>query len=439
MGFSKDFLWGAATASAQIEGAWDQDGKGPSIWDVLYPEHTRHNEHPHDACDHYHRYKEDVALMKQLGLKAYRFSISWPRVIPDGTGEVNPQGIQFYKNLVAELRAADIEPIVTLYHWDLPYALHLRGGWQNPEIVQWFANYTKVVVEALSDQVKYWLTFNEPQCFIGISYVGGEHAPFYNEPLALPNLTRNVLFAHAEAVKTIRKYAKTKPLVGYAPTGTIYEPVDESPEAIEKARQDTFATYNVFTVSWWCDPVLLGKNAPAAPGCPVFTEEELAELNQPLDFLGFNVYQAAGQHVPGSGYSSNTWVGSPITTMDWPMTPNALYWTIRFLNERYGKDILITENGMANNDWVMLDGAVHDPQRIDFVHRYLKTAKRAADEGYGMVGYLYWSLMDNYEWAWGYGRRFGLIYVDYRTMKRTIKDSGYWYKQVIESNGENLD
>ncbi len=438
MGFSKDFLWGAATASAQVEGAWDQDGKGPSIWDVLYPGHTRNNENTHFACDHYHRFKEDVALMKELGLKAYRFSISWPRVIPDGTGEINPQGIQFYKDLAAELRAADIEPIVTLYHWDLPYALHLKGGWQNPEIVHWFADYTRVVVEALSDQVRYWLTFNEPQCFIGISYVGGEHAPFYNEPAALDKLTRNVLFAHAAAVKTIRKYAKTKPLIGYAPTGTIYEPADESPEAIEKARQDTFATYSVFTVSWWCDPVLLGKNAPPAPGCPVFTHEELAELHQPLDFMGFNVYQAAGQRVPGSPYSSNTWVGSPITTMEWPVTPNATYWTVRFLNERYGKDILITENGMSNNDWVMLDGAVHDPQRIDFLHRYLKTLKRAAEEGYGMVGYMYWSLMDNYEWAWGYGRRFGLIYVDYRTMERTIKDSGYWYRQVIDSNGENI-
>ncbi len=438
MGFPKGFIWGAAASSAQIEGAWQQDGKGPSIWDVLYPGHTVNNENCHVACDHYNRFREDVALLAQMGLKAYRFSVSWPRILPNGTGDVNPAGVQFYRDLVAELKKYGIEPIVTLYHWDMPYALHLKGGWQNPESVEWFREYTRTVVDALSDGVKYWLTFNEPQCFVGISYVGGEHAPFYNEPASLEGVTRNVMFAHAAAVRTIRESAKTPPLVGYAPTGTIFEPADETPEAVGRARDNTFGAGGTFSVAWWLDPVVLGRNAPSQPGSPVFTDEELREINQPLDFLGFNVYQAAGEAMPGSPYRSNTYQGSPVTTMDWPITPNALYWTVRFLNERYRLPILITENGMSNNDFVMLDGAVHDPQRIDFVHRYLLTAKRAVEEGYDMMGYLYWSAMDNYEWAAGYAKRFGLIYVDYATQRRTVKDSGYWYKNVIETNGDCL-
>ena len=201
MEFPKDFLWGAASAAAQVEGAWNEDGRGPSIWDVLYPGHTKYNEGPLQACDHYHRYREDVALMKKMGLKSYRFSVSWSRILPDGTEKINQKGIAFYQSLVRELKAAGIEPMVTLYHWDLPYALYLQGGWKNPQIPDWFAAYTKIVVEALSDQVQYWMTLNEPQCFVGIGHLQGRHAPFLDEPASLRPVTRHVLLAHAKAVQ----------------------------------------------------------------------------------------------------------------------------------------------------------------------------------------------------------------------------------------------
>lgn len=221
MEFPKDFLWGAASAAAQVEGAWNEDGRGPpKIWDVLYPGHTKYNEGPLQACDHYHRYREDVALMKKMGLKSYRFSVSWSRILPDGTEKINQKGIEFYQSLVRELKAAGIEPMVTLYHWDLPYALYLQGGWKNPQIPDWFAAYTKIVVEALSDQVQYWMTLNEPQCFVGIGHLQGRHAPFLDEPASLRPVTRHVLLAHAKAVQTIRQYAKLPPKVGYAPTRT---------------------------------------------------------------------------------------------------------------------------------------------------------------------------------------------------------------------------
>lgn len=442
MDFPEQFLWGAASAAAQIEGGWDADGRGPSIWDVLYPGHTKRNEHPHTACDHYHRYKEDVALMKQMGLKTYRFSISWSRVLPQGTGPVNEAGLAFYKNLVHELRRAGIEPMVTLYHWDLPYALHLKGGWQNPESPDWFAAYTRVVVEALSGEVRYWLTLNEPNCFVGISYVGGEHAPFLHEPAALRPVTRNVLLAHGRAVQVIRQYAKQPPQIGYAPTGPVFAPKEETAEQIEAARAETFSSgRGAFTIGWWCDPVLLGAvpaDVERQVGENLFTDQEWATVRQPLDFLGFNVYHTQGSQPTGADYPANEWQGCPRTTMDWAITPECLYWSTRFLYERYGLPVLITENGMANNDFVMLDGHVHDPQRIDYIHRHLLSARRALQEGYPLIGYTYWSVMDNYEWAAGYDKRFGLVYIDYQTQARTLKDSAIWYAETIRTGGSKL-
>lgn len=445
MSFPENFLWGAATAAYQVEGAGNEDGRTPCIWDVLAPGHVLHDETGLVACDHYHRFREDVALMKKIGLKSYRFSISWSRVLPHGTGEVNQKGLDFYISLVKELRAAGIEPMVTLYHWDLPYELYLKGGWLNPESPQWFAEYTAVVVKALSPWVKYWMTINEPQCFIGISYKGGAHAPFLDQPTSLLPATRNVLLAHGRSVRVIRELAVLSPQIGLAPCGTIVEPLGESPEEIEAARAQTFdKTKGPFSVSWWCDPIFLGKVHPAVAAqmgiAPeeLFTPEEWELVAQKLDFFGFNIYQTAGMAVEGSPYFGKTYAGSPITTMDWDVTPDALYWAVRFLQERYHLPVLITENGMANTDFVMLDGAVHDPQRIDFVHRYLLGLHRAVEEGYQVLGYTYWSLMDNYEWALGYSRRFGLIYVDYATQERTLKDSAYWYADVIRANGENL-
>lgn len=255
-------------------------------------------------------------------------------------------------------------------------------------------------------------------------------------------MTRHVLLAHAKAVQTIRQYAKLPPKVGYAPTGPVFSPCgDESEAAIAEAYRRTMEVEGCYSISWWCDPVLLGRvpePMAKALGADVFTPQELELLHQPLDYLGFNVYNACAAQQPGSEYTANTWQGSPRTAMEWPITPDCIYWAIRFLNQRYGRPILITENGMANTDFVMLDGKVHDPQRIDYMHRHLLAARRALQEGYPLIGYTYWSIMDNYEWAEGYSKRFGLIYVDYRTMERIPKDSAAWYAHVIATNGGEL-
>lgn len=445
MSFPKNFLWGAASAAHQIEGAYNEDGKGLGIWDALCEGKVKHGENGNVACDHYHRYKEDVAIMKELGLKHYRLSISWPRILPNGTGKVNEKGLQFYKNLVNELVEAGIEPMVTLYHWNLPMALHEKGGWKNEQSPQWFEEYTKVVVEALSDKVKYWITFNEFQVFVGAGYVKGSHAPFESErdPISMVNIVKNLLLAHGKSVKSIRKYAKQEVKIGIAPTGVSYVPTDESTKAIEFARNMTFNPKgDLFGNQWWGDPIVLGvfpeecwKGVGLAES-PI-SEEELNEIHQPIDFYGFNVYQSMN-YSDKRNENSKRPTGMPISALDWAITPEVLYWSARFLYERYKLPLLIAENGMANTDFVMLDGKVHDPQRIDFMHRYLKNLKRAVEEGIPVLGYTYWSIMDNFEWAEGYDKRFGLVHVNYQTLERTIKDSGYWYSDVIKTNGADI-
>ena len=451
MSFPKDFLWGAASAAHQVEGAYLEDGKGPGIWDTLtqQPGHVAHGENGNVACDHYHRYKEDIALMKKIGLKSYRFSVSWPRVLPQGTGEVNQAGLDFYKNLVDELLAAGIEPMLTLYHWNLPTALYEKGGWKNPEIVGWFGEYTRLLAETFRGKVKYWITLNEPQCFVGVGMLVGIHAPFeHNSPDELLAVSRNVLLAHGTAVKILREVCQKGIQIGYAPSADIVVPVDESEEQIEIARRDTMSSNPfgfAFSNVWWSDPMFLGRfsnidQANFGNKLPQFTLEEWALVSQPLDFYGFNVYQAGGNPMPPdpNAYDRYSYQGSPRTAMDWNVTPDVLYWGCRFFYERYHKPILITENGMAAYDTVALDGKVHDPNRQDFVHRYLLGLKRAVGEGYPVIGYQYWSIMDNYEWANGYDKRFGLLYVDYRTQERILKDSAYWYREVILTNGECL-
>ena len=450
MSFSKDFLWGASSAAYQIEGAWNEDGKGLSIWDVLSEKSgiMAHGESGKTASDHYHHWQEDVAMMKEIGLKSYRFSISWSRILPEGCGEVNEKGIKFYSDLVDELIKAGITPLVTLYHWDLPYSLYEKGGWKNPDIVRWFSDYVKVVVEALSDRVEYWITINEPQMFVGLGYLIGAHAPFEkNDPGQLIAVSHNVLKAHGAAVQTIRQYAKRIPKIGMAPTGDVYLPRDLSPESIEAAREKSFG-FNpyAFTMenAWWADPVFLGHYPQKAyelypEEMKIVTEEDLKLISQPLDFYGFNAYNGTTTYqADQSGYTEYGYQGSPKTECGWDVTPEVLYWSPKFLYERYKTPLLITENGMAGMDWVSLDGKVHDMQRIDFLHRYLLELKRAVEDGIPVLGYSCWSIMDNLEWNRGYDMRFGLIYVDYRTQKRTIKDSAYWYGNVIASNGRNL-
>ena len=447
-GFCKDFLWGAASAAHQIEGAYLEDGKGMGIWDTFEQEtgYIIRNENGNVACDHYHRYREDVAIMKELGLKSYRFSVSWPRVMPEGYGTVNEKGLQFYIDLVNELTEAGIEPMVTLFHWNLPTAIYELGGWENPQVVDWFEQYTDVVTTALGKKVKYWMTFNEPQLFIGAGLNAGVFAPFEKKSTeALMRISKNVYLAHGKAVRIIRKNCQNS-IVGMAPTGEIVIPRDMNAESIERARKLSFSMKKesfTSSITWWSDPVFFGKipeDAQAIFGecLPVLTEEEWEIVTEPLDFYGFNIYQGLEDLDSTEEYGPYAYPGSPKTSMDWNVTPEVLYWSCRFLYERYGKPIMITENGMSSFDWVSLDGKVHDPNRIDFLHRYLRSIKDAVSEGIPVLGYQYWSIMDNFEWINGYDRRFGLVYVDYRTQKRTIKDSACWYRDVIATNGEIL-
>jgi beta-glucosidase len=455
LNFPKDFVWGAAAASYQVEGAAYEDGKGLSVWDMFCrkPGAVWEGQSGEIACDHYHRYQEDVALMQSLGLQAYRFSISWPRMLPQGTGAVNPKGLDFYDRLVDESLRAGITPYITLFHWDLPYELHCRGGWLNPDSSDWFAGYTKVVVEKLSDRVKHWMTFNEPQAFVGLGYQIGKHAP--GDKLGLPEIlriTHNILLAHGKATQTIRTYSRSASQVGYVlALGLTQVPATDRPEDIEAARLAMFSAirpegHECFTNSWWTDPVVFGRYPEDglqrfAHALPPIGNDDMQTICQPLDFLGLNIYFGrkfqAGPH--GIPEMTALAAGYPQTAYHWVVLPETLYWGPKFFWERYHLPIVIAENGLSNIDWVTLDGKVHDPQRIDFLHRYLLQLRKACQNGVDVRGYFHWSLLDNFEWDSGYKERFGLIYVDYPTQKRIPKDSAYWYQQVIASNGAALN
>jgi len=450
MDFPKNFVWGAATASYQIEGGAYEDGKGLSVWDIMcqQPDKIWEGNTGDVSCDHYHRYKEDARLMGQIGLKAYRLSVSWPRVIPEGVGKINAKGIEFYDRLVDALLKNGVQPWVTLFHWDYPYALYRRGGWLNPESSDWFAEYTKVIVDRLSDRVSHWMTLNEPQVFIDAGHRTGRHAPGLQ--LGIPDLlvaAHNSLLAHGKAVQVIRARAKTKPVIGAAPVGVTIIPATDSPQDIEAARRRMFSvlTKDCMNNTWFTDPMVLGKYPEDGlklfgSEMPAIPDGDMKTICQPLDFYGANIYQ--GQVVRATGDGGAERVKGPdgpaLTTMEWRITPEALYWGPRFFFERYKLPIVITENGMANCDWIHSDGKVHDPQRIDFLSRYLREFKRAINDGVSAKGYFVWSIMDNFEWVQGYKQRFGIIYVDYATGKRTLKDSAYWYKDVIASNGDIL-
>jgi beta-glucosidase len=454
MSFRKDFVWGAATASYQVEGAAYEDGKGLNIWDVFCKEDGHVYEHHTGdvACDQYHRYKEDVAIMKELGLKAYRFSVNWARILPEGIGKVNEKGLAYYDNLVNCLIENGIEPYMTLYHWDLPYALHQRGGWLNPQSPEWFYEYAKLMAAHFSDRVSHFFTFNEPQCTVGLGYVTGEHAPGLKVgPYDCFSIWHNVLKAHGRGVQAIREAAVRPVEIGMAPCGALYYPATDSKEDIEAARKANFSLHeaDIRAVSWdvaFCaDPVFLGQYPEDIMKSfgqyfPKNAEKDLELISQPLDFYGQNMYNAVPVRADENGnpVRVDRYQGFPKTAIQWPVTPEVLYWAPKFLYERYQKPFYVTENGMSSHDWVSLDGKVHDASRVDFMHRYLREFKKAAADGVDLRGYFAWSLMDNFEWAYGYSERFGMVYVDYQTQKRTVKDSGLFYKNVIASNGEIL-
>ena len=448
--FPKDFCWGAAAAAYQIEGAWNEDGKGQSVWDDFsHRAGKTFLGHTGDvACDHYHRYREDVAVMKEIGLKGYRFSVSWPRVIPNGTGAVNAKGLDFYSRLVDTLLEAGIQPWATLFHWDYPLALHHRGGWMNRESVGWFSDYAALLAKTLGDRVAHWMTLNEPTVFMNLGYQQGDHAP--GDKLGNAQLSKcvhHILMSHGAAVKAIRSNSPQPCKIGWAPNTGAKIPLTESKADIEAARQCFFDIYDnpFWSVSLWTDPIYLGKypdkpESISADSWPQPEPGDMELINQPLDFMGCNCY--SGGHVKAGKDGKPEEIpwptGVPAGSLTWlSVMPESLYWIARYKMERYGKlPFVVTENGLCNVDWVALDGKVHDPQRIDYVHRYLKGVKRLGDEGLPLGGYFYWSIFDNFEWAEGYKSRFGLVHVDYATQKRTLKDSAIWYGEVILTNGE---
>ena len=450
MSFPKNFAWGVAAAAYQVEGSTKIDGRGATVWDMMCrKENAIWNGQTGDvACDHYHRYKQDVAMMKSLSIQAYRFSVAWSRVLPSGTGKVNPKGLAFYDKLVDELLAAGIEPYVTLFHWDFPLALYHRGGWLNRDSADWFADYTNIVVNKLSDRVKHWITLNEPFCFIEQGHQAGRHAP--GDKLAWDEVLRaghNALRAHGKAVQVIRARAKAKPAIGCASIGNVCLPAADKVADVNAARRAMFEIKerSLWSHAWWGDPMFFGRYPE--DGLKVFGRDappvepgDMRDIRQPVDFYGLNIYvgscvRAGKGAVPQPVVPP---VGHALTAFRWPVTPGALYWGPRFLQERYGKPMYITENGLSNVDWMALDGQVHDPQRIDFLQRHLRELRQACSDGVDVRGYFQWSIMDNFEWAEGYKERFGLVYVDYPTQRRIPKDSAYWYKRVIESNGTIL-
>ncbi len=417
MEFPNNFLWGSASASYQIEGGVKEGGRGVSIWDTF--SHTsgkiKNGDTGDIAADSFHRWREDVQLVKDMGLAAYRFSIAWPRIDSNGDGCWNPEGFVYYDGIVDALLEAGIQPWVTLYHWDLPQALQDKGGWLSLETVRAYAAYAARVAEHFKGRVTRWFTFNEPQCFIGMGYGSGEHAPGLQLPDGqLEICWKNFRLAHEMAYDALHRIDPGN-LAGLASTGTVYYPVSQSPEDIDAARRLTFAL-------------------PQGPG--TFSHTLALDGNEKLDFIGVNLYHGAPARMGDSGPEAVPFpAGFPRTAMGWPVTPEALEWGVRLLYERYGLPLYISENGLSCRDWVSLDGQIHDPQRIDFLTRYLQALDRGIKAGADVQGYFHWSLTDNFEWAEGYSQRFGLAYVDYTTGKRILKDSGAWYAAVVQHNG----
>jgi beta-glucosidase len=448
--FPRDFVWGAATASYQIEGAANEDGKGPSVWDVFCKKKGAVWEgHTGDvACDHYHRYPEDVALMKTLGIKSYRFSVSWPRVLPAGTGAPNAKGLDFYDRLVDELLKNGIDPLCTVFHWDYPQALYEKGGWLDRSSADWFGEYAALLGQRLGDRVKSWATQNEPECFMGLGHLEGYHAP--GDKLSFADYlvaAHNSMRAHGRAVQALRSHVKDA-IVGYVLATQVTQPASSSAEDIEAAKTAMFAINrrSPWDNAWWADPVILGQYPEDGvrfygSDMPKFPSRDMEEIRQPLDYIGLNIYTADTYRMGPEGKPVRIPhpPGYPRSAVDWqPIVPSCLYWGPRFFHESYRLPIHITENGLSTRDQVFLDGHVHDPQRIDYMNRVLLELSRAIADGVPVLGYYAWSLLDNFEWADGYKQRFGLTYVDYTTQKRTPKASFHWYKKVIQSNGRSL-
>lgn len=438
--FPKDFVWGVATSAYQIEGAAFEDGRGPSIWDTF--SHTPGNiiddENGDVACDSYHRLDEDIALLKELGVNSYRFSVSWPRVIPDGTGKVNKKGLQYYENLVDQLLEHGIEPMCTLYHWDLPQKLEEKGGWDNRDTIDAFVEYAKVMFERLNGKVKRWITLNEPWCASFLSHYIGEHAPGNQDLQLAVNVAHHLLMAHGKTVQAFRELA-VEGEIGYAPNVTWLEPYSRKSEDMEACRRG-----NGWFIEWFMDPVFKGEypafltNWFADKGITIpLKDGDLEVISQPVDFLGINYYNGnLARHKANSGLFDveNIDAGYDKTDFDWFIYPDGFYSVLLYVKKRYGNiPVYITENGACYDD-VVENGRVRDEQRIAYIKKHLIALNRCLESGVNIKGYHVWSLLDNFEWAYGYTKRFGIVHVDFQTLKRIPKDSYYWYQKLIRNN-----
>ena len=446
----KDITWGSATASYQIEGAAYSDGRGLSVWDefCLKDGAIENGDNGDFACDSYNRLDEDINIMKEIGIQAYRFSLSWTRILPNGTGEINQAGIDYYNRVINKLLENGIEPYITLFHWDYPEALFNKGGWLNPQSPDWMEEFAGVAAQNFSDRVKYWITSNEAQCYIGIGHGIGCHAPGLK--LSKYNVVKawhNNLVALGKATQAIRNNARGEVKVGIVSCGEIGIPASDLPQDIEAARKVLFnkkldGEFINFGFGELLEPAINGVYPENLKGyLPDGWERDMDIIKQPLDFVGLNVYtgQITKATHDGDYEYINPIVGEAITATDWKVRPESMYWVIKFIWEKYKLPIVIAENGMANNDWMSIDMKVHDPQRIDYMDRYIGQLLRAANEGANVQAYFHWSLMDNFEWSCGYKRRFGLVYVDYKSFKRTLKDSAYHYREIIKSNGKIVE
>jgi len=445
MEFNKEFKWGAATASYQIEGAYDQDGRGLSIWDTFSHKkgNVLNNDTGDEACDHYNRLEEDVKLMKTIGLETYRFSIAWPRIFPEGTGEVNEKGLEFYGRLIDLLLEAGIEPSITLYHWDLPQVLQDEGGWENKKTVQAFVNYAEVIFNAFGEKVNTWITHNEPFVVAFHGNSSGDHAPgIRNHEVAL-RVAHNLLVSHGLVVRKFREM-KISGNIGLTLNLTSGYPVTDKKEDIEAAK-----LYEAYFNGWFLDPVFKGKYPESLVKIYEERYENIDYLNEnmeiimePIDFLGVNYYSRGlvkkDETSDFFGIKTIKPDASTYTAMNWEIYPDGLYDLLVNISENYTKlPLYITENGAAFNDEVEA-GEVNDQDRIDYLKGHFKAAYEAIEDGVNLQRYYVWSLMDNFEWAFGYSKRFGIIYVDYTTKERILKKSAHWYKKVIKNNGLNL-
>jgi beta-glucosidase len=438
--FPPGFLWGVSTSAFQIEGATSEGGRGPSIWDTFTATEGKiaRGEQANVAADHYHRYPEDIALMAELGVGAYRMSIAWPRIQPDGKGAPNPEGLGFYDKLIDAVCEAGIAPAVTLYHWDTPQAIEDDGGWLSRTTAERFAEYAHILGDRFADRVKLWIPLNEPMVMSIFGYALGEYAPGQTLLLdAIPTAHHQNL-AHGLAVQALRAAGATN--IGTANNHSPIWPSDHSDDSTASPEDEAAAEWlDALLNRLYADPVLLGTYPEQLhEHLPAGFADDLPTIAQPLDFYGVNYYEPQGVAKPSPGnplpFDLRPIEGYPMTTNDSPIVPHALRELLLDFHRRYRDKlppIHITENGCSFADVVAEDGGVHDPERIDFLHGHLVALREAMDAGVDVRGYFCWSLMDNFEWSKGYAPRFGLVHVDYETLRRTPKDSFHWYRKLV--------